>query len=107
MYAMGETMGGQQPGAGQPPAAAGGGQVIQQLQQAVDAWEKMTGQIFEMLGAVDPPTQALLGPVVQAGQAIKKKVQQIGQNFGQPPGTPDRSDKPVMNPAEGMPPAGM
>ena len=104
MGALGQSL---EQGSGQgpqdSPAGASGKEVIQQLTQKVQQWETITGEIYQMLGTVKPPLQALMGPVAQAGNALKQEIGKIAQTFGQAPGTPDRSDKPTPNPAEGMP----
>jgi hypothetical protein len=89
----------QQGGPAQGGNPTQGGNPIAVLKQKLAEWEKITGEVFQMVQTIHPPSAALMVPVAQAGKALMQQVAQLEKR--QAGGaTPQQGPQP--NPAEGV-----
>lgn len=84
-----------QPGASDPGS-------MQQLMQHFAAFEKGVGEIYQMVSVVAPQLLPLLGPIAQAGKALKGELSNMAGQSGeggasQNPGSPTGESSPQGN----------
>lgn len=100
-----EVMAQQSPHARSPifmqPRTATGGDPIAALEGKIAELERWATDMYQQLEFLDPPSQALLVPVAQAGKALQSRIQQLRQRMGGAPTTPGPTARPT--PAEGAP----
>jgi hypothetical protein len=80
---------------------------IQNVQKAMDAFEKSTSDLYQVIKEMDPQAEAMFPQMIEWGKALKDRVQQLAQKAGQGAATPQPA-QPATNPAEAPPgPAAM
>lgn len=77
---------------------------MQQLMQRFEAFEKGVGEIYQMVSVVAPQLLPLMGPIAQAGKALKSELSGMAGQSGtggasQNPGSPTGESGPQGNSA--------